>query len=515
MRKTRGIQLSDMDTLSDAEDPESQSKSTLFTLHGQRVRVKMTEAGLSLSPGRSNTRCWSCRYSRGIPRRVLFAEMVTAVFEVESLSWWERLFGGTQPHKHAMVVHTFHRARRKRCQYYDATLKFYCEDADEAREWATLVAGAARETGHRPHSVLVAVNPHGGSGKAKQTWEQTVRPLFMLAGIQSKVVETQHMDHAYSLVKDSTLQELQSYDGIVAVGGDGLFSEILNGLIGVWTSGDARAAVASKLRLGHIPAGSTDAVAYSLNGTRLAITAALHIVLGHRMHLDTMRVDGADGSVKAACCYAAYGYMGDIMKHSEPYRKLGPVRYTLTGAFMLLRGRSYDARITYVPAAGESAEELQTPCRFDCPVCSASRTLADTIPELHTPSTEILAQTASSCKTVEGRYMSIMIIVTPCRSDMSDKGLSPLSHLADGRLTLVLVKQCSKAEYLRFLAAIPRTGVRAGMLKYVDVINVSAVSVTPSGRESSWNVDGELLKCNRIATAVHHAVIPVFAHGVE
>ena len=48
-------------------------------------------------------------------------------------------------------------------------------------------------------------------------------------------------------------------------------------------SGDGRrAAAAAQLRLGHIPAGSTDAVAYSLNGTRSAATAALHVALGDR-----------------------------------------------------------------------------------------------------------------------------------------------------------------------------------------------------------------------------------------
>ena len=59
---------------------------------------------------------------------------------------------------------------------------------------------------------------------------------------------------------------------------------------------------------------------------------------------------------------------------------------------------------------------------------------------------------------MQGEYKSVMVIVTPCRSDLSAEGLSPLSHLADGRLTLALVRRCSVASYLRFLALIPRTG---------------------------------------------------------
>lgn len=44
--------------------------------------------------------------------------------------------------------------------------------------------------------------------------------------------------------------------------------------------GGDNAAVAQRLRLGHVPAGSTDAVAYSLHGTRNAETATLHIAMG-------------------------------------------------------------------------------------------------------------------------------------------------------------------------------------------------------------------------------------------
>ena len=57
----------------------------------------------------------------------------------------------------------------------------------------------------------------------------------------------------------------------------------MNGVLAVRARGAAEATgLADRLRLGHIPAGSTDAVAYSLNGTRSQMTAALHIALGDR-----------------------------------------------------------------------------------------------------------------------------------------------------------------------------------------------------------------------------------------
>ena len=70
---------------------------------------------------------------------------------------------------------------------------------------------------------------------------------------------------------------------LAQAGGDGLFQEVLDGVVALRTGADAaRAAAAAQLRLGHVPGGSTDAVAYSINGTRSAATAALHIALGDR-----------------------------------------------------------------------------------------------------------------------------------------------------------------------------------------------------------------------------------------
>lgn len=177
--------------------------------------------------------------------------------------------------------------------------------------------------------------------------------------------------------------------------------------------------VAASMRVGHIPAGSTDAgallqphcgclgvresgaasghphlpsltplsflpgtaVACTLNGTRSAFTAAMHIALGDGCPLDVLRVDqgaaaggrrkrgaswamwgarraadagarerhsqrfqlqgdmatsnpvapppcsAADGAHAFATCMLSYGFMGDVMAESENWRWLGPLRY--------------------------------------------------------------------------------------------------------------------------------------------------------------------------------------------
>lgn len=59
---------------------------------------------------------------------------------------------------------------------------------------------------------------------------------------------------------------------------------------------------------------------------------------------------------------------------------------------------------------------------------------------------------------LDGKFKSVMAIITPCRSDQSSLGLSPYGHLSDGRIQMVLVHNCSVLQYLCFLAAIPQGG---------------------------------------------------------
>ncbi len=109
-------------------------------------------------------------------------------------------------------------------------------------------------------------------------------------------------DDARDTITAMKPEVLAQHQGIVAVGGDGLFQEVVVGVMNLRAAGGDAAAAALRTRIGHIPAGSTDAVAYTLHGTRSVQTAALHIAVGDRMALDVMRVDSADGQHRFSVC---------------------------------------------------------------------------------------------------------------------------------------------------------------------------------------------------------------------
>lgn len=103
---------------------------------------------------------------------------------------------------------------------------------------------------------------------------------------------------------------------------------------------------------------------------------------------------------------------------------------------------------------------LRQVCFSDCDVCNGAHEEPASPHRFMRTSRQAAAQQAA-WRTREGTFKSIMAVLMPCRSDRSAQGLAPFSHLADGRLQLILVRQCSRASYLRFLTSIPSHGARS------------------------------------------------------
>ncbi|CAL8471765.1 g11307 [Coccomyxa elongata] len=487
------------------------SAEAVFVVKGRRVRAWLTSFGISIIP--ASTRWWQpWAKLRYIPDALVFEEILS----VSTHQRCQRMpcECPSSKRRHHLIINTFRRGRRKRCDWKPIRLVLKSSNAELVQEWATKVREAIRMQPQRPSTLLVLINPFGGARRARAIWQHTVWPILDRAGVKCTAIETEREGHAREVVQALSLAELQTYDGIVAVGGDGLFQEVLNGLLGVRGAGGAAGQLAAHLRLGHIPAGSTDAVAFSLNGTRSQATAALHIALGDRTPLDVMRLDMESGGHRYAVCVASYGYMGDLMRLSERLRFLGPARYGIAGAITLLRGRAYNAEVAFLPS-DPVLDKARRECRAECEVCGPGSPTRAAGSDARFMTSSRRALDEGGWVNRQGRYKSIMAVVTACRSDMSVNGLAPEAHLADGRLQLVLVRDTSRFHYLRFMASIPRCGVRPEKFSFVEALDCTAVALTPRGPESCWNVDGELLPDNHIAARVHHGLLDVFARGIE
>lgn len=122
-----------------------------------------------------------------------------------------------------------------------------------------------------------------GDGSAKKDFVTHAEPVLMYLKnfIDFDYRETKKPNHAFELIQKA---DLSKYDGIVCVGGDGTFSEIVNGLLKRedWKK-------VCKIPIGIIPAGTSNGMATSLGFVDMK-TAIYAIARGFYRSMDVCSV---------------------------------------------------------------------------------------------------------------------------------------------------------------------------------------------------------------------------------
>lgn len=62
-----------------------------------------------------------------------------------------------------------------------------------------------------------------------------------------------------------------------------------------------------------------------------------------------------------------------------------------------------------------------------------------------------VAESDGEWRTIRGKFLAINAASMSCACPRSPKGLSPAAHLADGTTDLILVRKCSRFDFLRHL----------------------------------------------------------------
>ncbi|KZT52478.1 hypothetical protein CALCODRAFT_487120 [Calocera cornea HHB12733] len=167
----------------------------------------------------------------------------------------------------------------------------------------------------------IIVNPFGGQGKGKHIWEHRARPVFEAAKCSIDVTLTTHGGHAEELA--STF-DVDAYDAIAVVSGDGVVYETFNGL-----AKHKQPKRALQLPVAHIPAGSGNAFTVSLVGPkdcRDVALAALNIVKGHVMPIDLASCTQGE-TRRITFLSQTLGLMADLDLGTENLRWMGERRF--------------------------------------------------------------------------------------------------------------------------------------------------------------------------------------------
>lgn len=501
------------------------------------------------------------------------------------------------------IVHGVEKSKSQPCLWIPCVYTFGHSDSETCRMWVNRIDACLKMEVGRPKDLLVFVNPMSGKANGRKIWD-TVAPIFSHSKIKTKVIVTERAGHAFDVMSSATNKELNSYDGVIAVGGDGFFNEILNGLLlrhkapfpqvpsdflevignygsplvhhpddtvadnhpkeedPLLTSSQQDGAGLSnfrtdddssnrdqdsgfsfpneRFRFGLIPSGSTDAIVLCTTGARDPVTSALHIALGKRLCLDVAQVvrwktkptSEVEPYIRYAASFAGYGFYGDVITESEKYRWMGPKRYDYAGTKVFLKHRTYEAEVAYLEVEPEKTKstpdggrlinkvrKLLAPnkserviCRTNCKICTRKPVYSSMRSPRATPYAR--GEGTKWLKT-KGRFLSVGAAIMSNRNDRAPDGLVADAHLADGFLHLLLIKDCPHALYLWHLTQLAKKDGNPLNFDFVEYHKTPAFTFTSSGKESFWNLDGELFQAHKLSAQVFQGLVSLFAAGPE
>ncbi|XP_056000678.1 uncharacterized protein LOC125670092 [Ostrea edulis] len=193
----------------------------------------------------------------------------------------------------------------------------------------------------RPKRVLVMINPIGGNGTAKKDFKDIIEPVFRLSRISMKTILSEHHRH---LIDVANTYDFTNTDGIVLLGGDATYHEVLNVLTrkrqeeqGVDINDQNAALSPLNIPIALIPTGSRNQWARSNTGTQDVLTAALHVVQGRTVSSNLLALYSNDRLISFGCAVSTYGFIRDIVCYSDrKFRWLGRFRYNLLSMWMIL-----------------------------------------------------------------------------------------------------------------------------------------------------------------------------------
>ncbi|XP_031281217.1 ceramide kinase-like [Pistacia vera] len=353
--------------------------SSVFLDHVGEVLLTHNSDGLSWKPLTSfdndGSSCLKIKFSAKLPTEIKFSDVYAveltnygSIHKVNRPNAGNKLLGreSLDSEMFRFTVHGFQKSKTQPNLWVLAVYTFGHKDLPTCEMWVNRLNASLNLEVGRPKNLLVFVNPLSGKTNGRRTWE-IVAPIFARAKIKTMVVVTEKAGHAFDVMASTTNKELNSYDGVIAVGGDGLFNEILNGYLSsrykapyppapsdfvhsVWSNecslvhnpdekvaevfdqndGQYPCLPSSQhngsglsnffqdsefpypkewFRFGIIPAGSTDAIVMCTTGARDPVTSALHIVLGKRVCLDIAQIvswrETAASKVEPRVRYAA------------------------------------------------------------------------------------------------------------------------------------------------------------------------------------------------------------------
>eukprot|EP00071_Canis_lupus_P036834 XP_022270391.1 ceramide kinase-like protein isoform X1 [Canis lupus familiaris] len=393
----------------------------------------------------------------------------------------------------------------------DSTLDLINLSEDHCDVWFKQFKKILAGFSNRPKSLKVILNPQSHKKEATQIYHEKVEPLLRVAGIKTDVTITEYEGHALALLKEC---ELQEFDGVVCVGGDGSASEVAHALLlraqknaGKETE-SILTPVRAQLPLGLIPAGSTNVLAHSLHGIPHVVTATLHIIMGHVQPVDVCTFS-TTGKLLRFGFSAMFGFGGRTLALAEKHRWMSPnQRRDFAVMKALAKLKPEDCEISFLPLI--SSHDLEERKAEGSPKSDCN----------------------DQWQTIQGQFLNVSIMAIPCLCSVAPRGLAPNTRLNNGSMALIIARNTSRPEFIKHLKRY--AGVKNQFnFPFVETYTVGEVKVRPrnnsgysleedglhaAASENSfpWNVDGDLMEAkSEVQVKLHPRLINLYGGSTE
>ncbi|XP_059559916.1 ceramide kinase-like protein [Myotis daubentonii] len=395
----------------------------------------------------------------------------------------------------------------------DSTLDLINLSEDHCNIWFRQFKKILAGFSNRPKSLKIFLNPQSHKKEATQIYYEKVEPLLKIAGIKTDVKITEYEGHALSLLKEC---DLQGFDGVVCVGGDGSASEVAHALLlraqqsaGLETDRILTPARA-QLPLGVIPAGSTNVLAHSLHGTPHVVTATLHIIMGHIQPVDVCTFS-TTGKLLRFGFSAMFGFGGRTLALAEKHRWMSPTqRRDFAVIKALAKLKPEDCEISFLPF--NSSPDLQERRAQKSPKSDCN----------------------DQWQMIQGQFLNVSIMAIPCLCSVAPRGLAPDTRLNNGSMALIIARNTSRPEFIKHLKRYASVKNQFNF-PFVETYTVEEVKVYPRNKTSAhsleeedqphetasensfpWNVDGDLMEVtSEVHVKLHPRLINLYGESME
>ncbi|KAL4235928.1 Sphingosine kinase 1 [Mactra antiquata] len=419
---------------------------------------------------------------------------------------------------HHVVKHSNHVLRAEMCELYGDLTSCQCL-VTEIQEELNLL--------NRPKRLLIFVNPKSGHKKGVKIYSSKVAPLLKLSGVEhTKVIVTQKAGEPKELL---ATYDMSLIHGIVSVGGDGMFSECVNGLLArlqndsqIDMNDPESDIVASKIPIGIVPTGSGNYLANYIHRTKDIETAVLKIILGdHHMSNVVSLHEG-----RQLKCYASllmeFGLIGRMMKDCENFRWMGPSRYSVVPLKSMMTRSPVDVEIEYIPE--EPKRSPPSTAKFLRQVSLPASKFSEKFfrQRLFSMPGDYDADKKNDWKKLDGRVYGVDTYVVT----QKEKGETLIPRFGDNALTMWVTDKCSLSDHVEQLTKLQKR--QSGFLDFDFIrkvrttryrVSLPSVSTTMNevgerhlNKKFYINADGEAIKLEtpQFEVRLHQGTMPIY-----